>query len=267
MLLSGLGPRAQLESLGISVHQDLPGVGENLMDHPETIVMWELNEPFTSDCINHSEPTVLLRREPFNANGDDKGVPDTMFHTFSLCFDINLERIGYECPKDVFCVVPNLPRSRSRGRIYLVSSDPEVKPAIDFRYLTDAGKYDQESLVFSVRAAREIAKQEPLCRFLKREVAPGPEIQTDAEIAEYNRRAHNTVYHPCGTTKMGDTKDPMTVVDPELRVRGIKGLRIADAGVFPTITTINPMLTVMAIGEKAAELIVADSQVHVVARL
>lgn len=93
-------------------------------------------------------------------------------------------------------------------------------------------------------------------------------MQTDAAIAEYNRRAHHTVYHPCGTTKMGNiATDSMAVVDPELRVKGIKGLRIADAGVFPIIPSINPMLMVLAVGEKAAELIAKDGQLYSVAHL
>lgn len=268
MLLSGLGPSKQLVDLGLSVVKDLPGVGENLMDHAETIVMWELKEPMDDNCVNHSEAAMLLRREPYNANGDDTDIADTLFHMFSICFDANVGRMGYECPTNAYCMIPNIPRPRSRGRLYLVSPDPQVKPALDYRYLSDPEKYDQKSLVFMVKAAREMAKQAPFKDYIKREVAPGSEIQTDAAIAEYNRLAHNTVYHPCGTTKMGDiVADPMAVVDSELRVKGIKRLRIADAGVFPIIPSVNPMLTVLAVGEKAAELIVNDEQFLQTARM
>jgi len=153
-------------------------------------------------------------------------------------------------------MTPNIPRPRSRGRIYLTSSSPTVKPALDFRYFTDPEGYDAATLVAGLRAARRIAQQSPFADWLKREVAPGPEVQSDEELSEYGRRVAHTVYHPAGTTKMGDLRrDGMAVVDPELRVRGLKGVRIADAGVFPEMTTINPMLTVLGVGERAAELI------------
>jgi len=132
-----------------------------------------------------------------------------------------------------------------------------VKPSLDFRYFTDPEGYDAATIVEGLKAAREIAKQAPFSNWLLREVAPGPKIQTDEELSEYGRRVAHTVYHPAGTTKMGI--DEMSVVDPELRIRGLKGVRIADAGVFPTMTSINPMLTVLAIGERAAELIATDA--------
>lgn len=153
-------------------------------------------------------------------------------------------------------MTPNIPRPRSRGRIYLTSADPSVKPALDFRYFTDPEGYDAATIVAGLKAARKIAAQAPFKDWIKREVAPGPEITTDEELSEYGRRVAHTVYHPAGTTKMG--VDEMAVVDPELRVRGLQGVRIADAGVFPEMPTINPMLTVLAIGERAAELVAGE---------
>ncbi|KAK4986063.1 hypothetical protein LTR66_007995, partial [Elasticomyces elasticus] len=101
-----------------------------------------------------------------------------------------------------------------------------------------------------------VAQQAPFSAWLKREVAPGPACQTDEELSEYGRRAAHTVYHPAGTTKMGDVvADAMAVVDPQLKVRGLQRVRIADAGVFPDMPTVNPMLTVLGIGERAAEMI------------
>jgi choline dehydrogenase-like flavoprotein len=150
--------------------------------------------------------------------------------------------MGYDSPIDAFCMTPNIPRPRSRGRIYLTSSDPTVKPALDFRYFTDPEGYDAATIVAGLKAAREIAKQAPFSNWIKREVAPGPNVNTDEELSEYGRRVAHTVYHPAGTTKMGDvTKDDMAVVDPELKIRGLQGVRIADAGCFPEMPTINPM--------------------------
>jgi choline dehydrogenase-like flavoprotein len=271
MLHSGIGPRDQLSDLGIPVIHNLLGVGENLLDHPETIIMWELNAPIPPQTTMDSDAGIFLRRELPNAattNTDPalnpKGLPDgtiadLMMHCYQIPFCLNTARLGYEAPLNAFCMTPNIPRPRSRGRIYLTSSDPTVKPALDFKYFTDPANYDALTLVAGLKAAREIAKQAPFSNWLKREVAPGPSVQTDEELSEYGRRVAHTVYHPAGTTKMGDVNDEMAVVDPELRVRGLKGLRIADAGVFPAMTTINPMLTVLAVGERAAEIFAWDA--------
>ncbi|RDW94840.1 alcohol oxidase-1 [Coleophoma crateriformis] len=271
MLLSGIGPKQQLSDLSIPVVHDLPGVGENLVDHPESIIMWELNAPVPTETTMDSDAGIFLRREIKNAatsHSDpalnpkripDGTVADIMMHCYQIPFCLNTVRLGYEAPLNAFCMTPNIPRPRSRGRIYLTSSDPSVKPALDFRYFTDPEGYDAATIVAGLKAAREVAKQAPFRDWIKKEVAPGPKVQTDEELSEYGRRVAHTVYHPAGTTKMGAANDAMAVVDPELRVRGLKGIRIADAGVFPTMTSINPMLTVLAIGERAAEIIAAEA--------
>lgn len=261
MLLSGLGPRAQLETLGIPVVNDIPGVGENLLDHPETIIMWELNRPVPKDqTVMDSDAGIFLRRERPNARGIDGDDADIMMHCYQIPFTLNTTRLGYEEPVNAFCMTPNIPRPHSRGRVYLTSSDASVKPALDFRYFTDPEGYDAATFVAGIKAARRIAEEEPFKGWLKKEIAPGPTVQTDEEISKYARSAAHTVYHPAGTAKMGDINvDDMAVVDPELRVRGVKGLRIADASVFPEMTSINPMLTVLAIGERAAELIAQNA--------
>jgi len=156
-------------------------------------------------------------------------------------------------------MTPNIPRPRSRGRLYLTSADASVKPALDFRYFTDPEGYDAATIVAGLRAARRVAQQEPFASWLKREVAPGPAVQSDEALSEYGRKVAHTVYHPAGTTKMGDVQgNPMAVVDAQLRVRGLRGVRIADAGVFPEMPTINPMLTVLGVGERAAELVAEE---------
>ncbi|KAE8146378.1 hypothetical protein BDV25DRAFT_51985 [Aspergillus avenaceus] len=261
MLLSGLGPQQQLNSLGINVVKDIPGVGENLLDHPESIIMWELNRPVPpNQTTMDSDAGIFLRREIPNAAGSDGRCADIMMHCYQIPFDLNTSRLGYDAPTNAFCMTPNIPRPRSRGRIYLTSADPSVKPALDFRYFTDPEGYDAATIVAGLKAAREIAKEAPFKDWIKREVAPGPKVQTDEELSEYGRRVAHTVYHPAGTTKMGDvTRDPLAVVNPQLKVRGLKNVRIADAGVFPEMPSINPMLTVLAIGERAAELIAEEA--------
>jgi choline dehydrogenase-like flavoprotein len=270
MLLSGLGPRQQLRDLSIPVLKDIPGVGENLLDHPETIIVWELNKPVPpNQTTMDSDAGIFLRREKPNAAAKstklnpkalpDGDVADVMMHCYQIPFCLHTTRLGYERPIDAFCMTPNIPRPRSTGRLYLTSNDPAVKPALDFRYFTDPEGYDAATFVFGLKTARKIAQQAPFKDWIKREVAPGPAIQTDEELSEYARRVAHTVYHPAGTTKMGDlVNDKYAVVDSQLRVRGLTGVRIADAGVFPTMTTINPMLTVLGIGERAAEMIAEE---------
>jgi choline dehydrogenase-like flavoprotein len=275
MLLSGMGPSEQLTELGIPVVRDIPGVGENLVDHPESIIMWELSKPVPpNQTTMDSDAGIFLRREPTDAAAakgpkhynpaalPDGNIADVMMHCYQIPFTLNTERLGCPSPKDgfAFCMTPNIPRPRSRGRLYLTSADPLVKPALDFRYFTDEEGYDAATLVYGIRAARKVAEQAPFKDWIKREVAPGPHVQSDEDISEYARRAAHTVYHPAGTMRMGDTaKDELAVVDPKLRVRGVGKLRVCDASVFPTIPTINPMLTVMGVAERLAEIIIDEA--------
>lgn len=266
MLLSGIGPRSQLASLNIPLVRDIPGVGSNLIDHPETIIMWELNKPVPVDQTTmDSDAGVFFRREPVNAGSNspwplstrnDGANADVMMHCYQIPFTLNTTRLGYDEPVDAFCMTPNICRPRSRGQVYLVSKDPSVKPALDFKYFTDPEGYDAACLVAGIKAARKIAAEAPFSDWIKREVAPGSAVQSDEEISRYARSVAHTVYHPAGTTKMGSLQtDEMAVVDAQLYVRGIQDLRIADAGVFPEMPSINPMLTVLSVGERAAELI------------
>ncbi|KAH7339233.1 hypothetical protein BKA66DRAFT_577306 [Pyrenochaeta sp. MPI-SDFR-AT-0127] len=262
LLLSGIGPRGHLESLGIPVKQDIPGVGENLMDHPLTTMLYELNQPAPTETVANSDTCFFLRSKPFNYDGDDGHVPDVMVHIFTIPFVDDIKRLGYEIPEPERCFhfMPLIPRPKSIGRLYLKSNDPQEKPALDFRYFTDKNRYDASILVAGIRACRKVAEQAPFKSWIKREIAPGPHLTTDAQLDEYARKASGTVYHPACTTKMGNiAKDPMAVVTPQLQVRGIKGLRIADAGVFPTMLSVNPMLTVLAVGERCAELVALEA--------
>ncbi|KAK5169656.1 uncharacterized protein LTR77_005633 [Saxophila tyrrhenica] len=260
MMFSGLGPAQQLSSLGLPVVADLPGVGENLIDHPESLIMWELNRPVPPNMTTmDSDAGVFMRREAPNAAGDDGDIADMMAHCYQIPFVFNTSRLGYDSPKDAFCMTPNIPRPRSRGKLYLTSADPSVKPALDFKYFTDPEGYDAATIVAGFKVARKIAQEAPFSDWIKREVAPGPNIQTDEALSEYGRKVAHTVYHPAGTTKMGDVKnDEYAVVDPQLKIKGLQGVRIADAGVFPDMPSVNPMLTVLAIGERCAEMVASE---------
>jgi len=254
LLHSGIGPHARLSNLGIPLVHDVPGIGYNLLDHPESIIIWELNRPVPpNQTTMDSDAGIFLRRA---ANGP----ADMMMHCYQIPFCLNTARLGYDTPIDAFCMTPNIPRPRSKGQLYLTSKDPNVKPALDFKYFTDPEGYDAATIVAGLRAARKVAEQAPFKDWLKREVAPGPSVTSDEALSEYGRKVAHTVYHPAGTTKMGNLeKDNMAVVDSKLRLRGLQRVRIADAGCFPEMTTANPMLTVLAIGERAAEMIAEEA--------
>ncbi|WP_189931535.1 GMC family oxidoreductase [Streptomyces sulfonofaciens] len=249
LLHSGIGPAGDLAALGIPVVHDLPGVGENLQDHPESVIVWETEGPIPDNSAMDSDAGLFVRRDPARPG------PDLMFHFYQIPFTDNPERLGYRRPEHGVSMTPNVPKARSRGRLYLTSADPSVKPALDFRYFTDEDDHDARTLVDGIRIARQIARTEPLAGWLAREVCPGPEVTGDEELSEYARRVAHTVYHPAGTCRMGAADDDRAVVDPHLRIRGLDGIRIADASVFPTLPAVNPMIGVLMTGERCAELL------------
>lgn len=249
LLLSGIGAPDDLRELGIEVQHALPGVGENLIDHPESIIMWEIVRPMPPETTMDADCALFVNR----LGADER--PDLMYHTYQIPFSFNTERLGYPVPEHAMCMTPNIPRSRSVGRLWLLSGNPEIKPALDFRYFMDEDGYDEQTIVDGLKLAREVAATEPFKSWIKREVAPGPAITSDEDLSRYGRAVHHTVYHPLGTCKMGATGDDSAVVDPELRVRGVDGLSIADGSIFPSMITVNPMACIYMIGEKAADLV------------
>ena len=252
LLLSGIGPAAHLQEIGIPTCVDLPGVGENLLDHPESVVAWESARPMPPESSQFWEIGIFGRSRPELEN------PDIMLHFGTQVFDLQARYEGYPSADHGFSLTPNVMRARSNGTVRLRGIDPAEPPLIDFRYFTDPAGYDEEVLVAGIKLARKIGRQPALKPWIKRELFPGPEVRSDAEISAYARAVANTVYHPAGTCKIGGGDDRMAVVDPSLRVRGVTGLRVADASVFPTMIGVNPCLTVMMIGERCAAEILAS---------
>jgi choline dehydrogenase-like flavoprotein len=248
LLLSGIGPAADLAQLGIEVVADLPGVGENLMDHPESLILWEASRPVPPESAMDADAGLFLSR----AGGSR---PDLMFHLYQFPFTVHTERLGYDVPAHGFALTPNVPRPRSVGRLTLADADPASKPTLDFRYFTDPDGYDAQTIVDGLRVAREVAATEPFASWIRREIAPGPSLTTDAELSAYGRAVHHTVFHPAGTCRMGAAGDGLAVVDPELRLAGFANARIADASVMPAMPSVNPVVAVFLIAERAADLI------------
>ncbi|PKI84451.1 hypothetical protein MVES1_001768 [Malassezia vespertilionis] len=271
LLLSGIGPKSDLDQVKIPVRVNLPGVGLNLCDHPETIIIWETRET-PDETVMYSDAALFLRALPLEAEPHPHPGPDLMFHIYQIPFCVNTARLGYDVPKNAICMTPNAMRSHGRGKVSLVSNDPRQKPLINFKYFENPDKYDETLFVQGIKAARKIAEQASFKRHLVREVAPGPECQTDEQLSEYARKVAHTVYHPTGTCRMGtpptqgtrptEHNQDVVVDQKDLRVVGTRGLRVCDASVLPTIPSLNPMLTVLMVAERGADLIRNDAWVN-----
>ena len=250
--LSGIGPRSVLQAAGVPVLVDLPGVGENLQDHAEGLIVWEGRQVPPDTCASGWDAGAML-----SVDGDPER-PDVLMHFPVEPWADHAVSYGARLPEQILAIAPNVAKPASRGRVRITSADPHEPPSIDYRYFTDAEGHDERMLVAGVRAARRIAEQEPFRSWLVREVFPGPEVTSDEELSAVLRATHQTVYHVSGTCRMGAADDPQAVVDPALRVRGVTGLRVVDASVFPTIPSVNPVVTIMLVAERAADLIAGD---------
>lgn len=242
LMLSGVGPAQHLRSLGIEVVEDLP-VGEHLLDHPEGVLIWKTKRPVPQETVQRYEAGVFATVDP-NASW-----PDLMFHFGLEAFDMNTRPAGFPTAEHAFSLTPNVTRARSEGSVRLRSANPADPPRIDFAYFTDPDGYDERTMLAGAHLAREIVRQPALADWVEVELAPGAAMREDAALSQYIRTTANTVYHPAGTCRM------TTVVDPQLRVLGVEGLRVADASVFYDMVSVNPALTVMMIGERCARLL------------
>ena len=263
--LSGIGPAALLQQHGISVQHDLPGVGQNLQDHLQIRAVFEVQGVKTLNTQANSllgkgliGLEYLLRRSGpmsmapsqlgcFTKSSPNLAWPDLQYHVQPLSLDAfgePLHRI------DAFTAsVCNL-NPTSRGQVQIRSNRPEDAPAIQPNYLSTA--HDRQIAAQSLRLTRRIAAQPALAKYQPREVKPGVQFETDAELARLAGDIGTTIFHPVGTCKMGAAGDAQAVVDSELRVRGVAGLRIADASVMPTITSGNTNSPTLMIAERAA---------------
>ncbi len=253
LMLSGIGPGEHLQEFSIPTLVDLPGVGANLDDHVEGIVQWDATRPMVTTSTQFWEIGLFSTSRP----GLDR--PDLMMHYGSVPFDMNTARWGYPTTENGFCLTPNVCRGQSRGTVRLRSRDFRDRARVDPRYFTDAEGHDEQVMLYGIRLARKIAAQPALAEWAGAELAPGPDAQTDDELIDYMHKTHNTVYHPASTNRMGPDSDPMAVVDPRLRVRGVDGLRIADGSILPFLPAINPCITTMMIGEKCADMVREDA--------
>lgn len=253
LMLSGIGPADHLTEMGIEVLVDAPGVGSNLQDHPEAVISWESKVPMLRDASQWWEIGIFEKIDEDGADG--LGLPDLMMHYGSMPFDMHTARQGYPTADEAFCLTPNITHAKARGTVRLRSCDFRDKPKVDPRYFTDEEGYDMRIAVEGIKLARRIVAQSAMADYAGRELFPGEDVQSDEDIADYVAKTHNTVYHPAGSVRMGAEDDVMSPLDPQLRVKGVEGLRVVDASVMPQLTAVNPNITCMLIGEKAADLI------------
>ena len=260
LMLSGIGPADELRAHGINVVQDLPGVGRNLMDHQISTVQMECPRPvslakhlslfaqgsgalrwlFRKDGVlasNHFECGAFIR------SGAGIRFPDIQLYLFPIAVK--------EGSKDFlrqhgFQVQLSPQRTQSRGHVRLRSGNPAEPPRILFNFMS--AEQDWVEMRKAFRLAREVLAQPAMDAYRGRELSPGPEVQSDAQLNDYIRDHMHSSYHACGTCKMGT--DPMAVVDPHCRVRGVEGLRIVDASIMPMIPSCNLNSPTMMIGRK-----------------
>ncbi|MBA4324736.1 MAG: choline dehydrogenase [Rhodobacter sp.] len=265
LMLSGIGPAQHLREHGIEVVADRPGVGANLQDHLEVYMQFAASQPITLykywnlwgkawvgaqwlltgtglGASNQFEACAFIRSKA--------GVeyPDIQYHFLPIAvrYDGKAVAEGHGFQAHVGPM-----RSKSRGSIALRSGNPTDAPVIRFNYMSDPS--DWEDFRTCIRLTREIFGQDAFKPYLKAELQPGPQVQTDAQLDDFLREHVESAYHPCGTCRMGRASDPMAVVDPQCRVIGVEGLRVADSSIFPQVTNGNLNAPSIMTGEKAAD--------------
>jgi choline dehydrogenase len=265
LMLSGIGPAAHLREHGIDVVADRPGVGQNLQDHLELYIQQAATKPVS--LFSHWNlrgkakiglewllwKTGLGGSNQFESAGfirSRAGVkyPDIQYHflPIAVSYDGKVVPDGHGFQAHVGPM-----RSASRGQVTLRSADPAEHPKIEFNYMSHP--QDWEDFRTCIRLTREIFGQKAFDQYRGREIQPGEDAQSDEALDAVIREHAESAYHPCGTCKMGDPSDPMAVVDPQTRVIGVEGLRVADSSIFPRVTNGNTNGPSIMVGEKAAD--------------
>ena len=266
LMLSGIGPAEHLQSMGIEVLHDLPGVGANLQDHYQTRFAYRCKFPITVNDIMKSPLRMMqvglqyamFRSGPLTSSAGQVGIfarsrpglasPDIQFHF--IVFSSDRPAQGLHKFSGFTQNVCQL-RPESRGEILLKSRDPQAAPAIHANYL--ATELDRQTLLDGLKLCRVLADRPVMRHYIESEYLPGEAIQSDDELLDYARAFGGTIYHPVGTCRMG--QDARSVVDAELRVHGISGLRVADASIMPTLVSGNTNAACIMIGEKLSDMV------------
>jgi len=261
LMLSGVGPAAHLRDLNIPVVCDLPGVGKNLQDHPCTGVVFECAKPVSlasAESFSNLVRYLCFKKGPLTSNVAEAGafiktsprcqVPDLQYHFGAGYF---VEHGFQTFDGHAFAFGATLLHPYSRGDIRLRSSNPLDAPSIRANYFADSR--DMDVMLEGVKLSRTLAATKAFAHYCGRELHPGPEAKDDSDLRAHIAKFTETLYHPAGTCKMG--RDAAAVVDSELRVHGVEGLRVVDASIMPTVVGGNTNAPTIMIAEKAADLI------------
>jgi choline dehydrogenase len=269
--LSGVGPGSLLRSLGVGVVADMPGVGSDLQDHYQVRSIYECTKRLSvNDEVRSPLHKVaaalrwaLFRTGPLSIGAGHVGLfartrpeletPDVQFHFIRFSADGPGGKLH---DFSGFTVSVCQLRPESRGSIRIRSSDAREAPAIQPNYLDTLT--DRDTMVAGMNLARKIAEIPAMKSYVRREVLPGPDVNSDEDMLEYVREQGSTIFHPTSTCRMG--QDAMAVVDDRLRVRGLQSLRVADASVMPTVVSGNTNATCIMIGEKTSDMILEDNR-------
>lgn len=269
LMLSGLGPAAHLQQHGITVVKDMPGVGSHLHDHFNTYIAYKCSQPVTMNDLVNSLPRRILagmmyafgRTGPLASMGlfvgamvrSDKRLerPDLQINMFAWAIKERNRNGVVAQPFSAFGLSPVHLRPDGRGTVRLKSADPLAAPEIRFNFLKTASDWD--AMLKGMAICREIGKQPALKPFVVEEIMPGPAVTEDSALRDYLRATGVSNLHPVGTCRMG--REPDAVVDPQLRVNGIAGLRVADASIMPSIVAGNTNAPSIMIGEKCADMV------------
>ncbi len=276
LMLSGIGPAAHLRDLGVAVLHESPEVGANLQDHYILTMSWRLdpaaysyNRELSGGRLVWNVLRYAARREgPMTIPAAQVGAfvksdplldrPDIQFHCLPVTGDLDAAVAGEKSklsPWPGLTLGPNVLRPASRGRVRLSSPDPAAVPAIVHNWLE--AEEDRRLSLRAMRMARELVAAPSLAALVAAEPWPGPDCRSDDELLDYARRYGNTGYHPAGTCRMGI--DDGAVLDPQLRVKGVAGLRVIDASVMPRLVSGNTNAAAIMIGEKGASLVTCQA--------
>jgi choline dehydrogenase len=247
LLLSGIGPSAHLESVGVTPAVELPAVGANLHDHLLVSNIYEAKEPLPAGTNN------LLEAQLFAYSTCCDGVAPNLQPLF---IHVPYPAGGGPVPEHGYTIAAGLVAPKARGTLRLVSADPADPPLADPNVLADPA--DVEAMEDAVEMCRDIGASAAFAPWRKSEIAPGPAVVTRDEMRAFVRQAVGTYHHQVGTCRMGAEDDPNAVVGPDLRVRGVESLRVADASIMPTITSGNTNAPTIMIGERAADLLLGS---------
>jgi choline dehydrogenase len=262
LLRSGVGPPSELRVLGIEPVCDLPGVGQNLQDHPAIAVTFAGTKAMIEQMEAFEASSIPLREEGTIINARSSRC-DAVFdlHLYPIANRASgtwLESRESDGSDWVFSIASAVMTPRSRGTIRLSGRDPEAPPVVDHAYFTDPDDYDLDALLDGLELARSIASKEPLASLAGAELGPGVDVGARAALRAHARANSSHDFHPVGTCKMGPTSDSSAVVDARGRLHGIDGLIVADASIMPVIPRANTNLPALVVGEKIAALLVGD---------